>query len=79
MLALAPRSNRVQDPLWDRLRTRLVQRRKELGLTQLEVDHRIGCTECLVGKWEARMHAPSLLFLLWWANALELDLVLEDR
>ena len=65
--------------MWDRLREQLIERRKELGLSQLEVDHRIGCTECLTAKWEARMHAPSLLFLMYWAHALDLDLALVER
>lgn len=63
----------------DFLRTmvaQLVARRKELGLTGLDVDAKIGCAEHLVAKWECGMRAPSAFNLMCWAEALGCQWVL---
>lgn len=57
----------------------LIARRRQLGLTQDELGHRIGVTDALVGKYEARMRAPGAFLLACWVEALDARLVLEPR
>jgi len=48
----------------------LVARRKELGLSGLAVDARVGSAEYLTAKWECGMRSPSAFMLQCWARAL---------
>jgi transcriptional regulator with XRE-family HTH domain len=48
----------------------LRQRRKSLGLSQEEVNARIGMAENLVAKWETGVRTPSPQAFWWWAEAL---------
>lgn len=66
-------------PLYDRLVERLVHRRKELGLTQWDVNAAIGCTDSLVAKWERRMKYPTFRHMLLWCHVLDLELTLKER
>ncbi len=50
--------------------SQLARRRYELGLTGLALDHKIGCAENLVAKWECGMRTPSAINLMYWAEAL---------
>lgn len=47
-----------------------VRRRKELGLSQMELDNRIGVAEGLVAKWESGSRRPTLYNAWCWAVAL---------
>lgn len=40
---------------------RILKRRKELGLTRLQVALAIGCVESSVQAWETGRHAPKLV------------------
>lgn len=51
--------------------TQLVARRKELGLTQADIDHRLGISERLTSKWECGLRTPNSFNLYCWAQALE--------
>lgn len=51
---------------------RLIQRRLELGLTQVDLDERAGWAERLASKYEACCRAPSLKHLMLWMAALNL-------
>jgi len=57
----------------------LVARRKQLKLTGLAVDARIGCAEHLSAKWECGMRAPSAFNLMCWAEALGCEWVLQPK
>lgn len=51
---------------------RLIQRRKELGLSQVDLDERTGWAERLCSKYECLDRRPSLENLLIWMAALNL-------
>lgn len=53
-----------------------VKRRKELGLTQEEVDGRLGTAERLCSKWECGQRTPTSFNFMCWAEALGASLVL---
>ncbi|MBD2055296.1 helix-turn-helix transcriptional regulator [Oculatella sp. FACHB-28] len=40
---------------------RILKRRKELGLTRLQVALAVGCVESSVQAWETGRHAPKLV------------------
>lgn len=48
----------------------MVKRRKELKMTQEEVNHELGVAERLVSKWECGMRTPSSFNLHCWAEVL---------
>ena len=49
----------------------MVARRKELGMTQEDLDHRLGVSDRLVSKWECGTRSPTSFNLLCWAQALD--------
>lgn len=55
----------------------LVQRRKQLGLTQSDVDVIMGNSDRLCSKWECGMRTPTGFNLYCWAEALECRLQLD--
>ena len=57
----------------------LIERRRQLGLTQCELEDRIGVTGCLVGKWACRMRTPGAFLLSCWEEALDARLVVVPR
>jgi DNA-binding XRE family transcriptional regulator len=59
--------------------SKLISERKRQGLTQMDVNEIVGCTDSLIAKWESGNKLPSLYFLLLWIEALELDLRLEGE
>lgn len=67
---------------WDKLPSLiqdLVLARLSKGLTQPELAERIGTTLYSVRDWEIGRHTPSLPFLLYWAEALEMDLMARPK
>ena len=71
------RTEPVDDDGFDRIRLRLIARRHDLGLTQGDVNDRIGVTDALLAKWECGMKRPSGFNLFCWAQALGFRLTLE--
>lgn len=65
-------------PVFRQLIEQLVHRRKALGITQWEVNFRIGCADSLVAKWEAGHRYPNTRHLLLWADALGVRLTVEQ-
>ena len=61
--------------------SQFVKRRKELGLTQDEVNFRIGVADASVSKWECGYRTPTFFNLICWAEVLqsELKLVKEEQ
>jgi transcriptional regulator with XRE-family HTH domain len=57
----------------------LVDRRKELGLSQRQLDQMIGVSESMVAKWESGMRFPTTKSLERWASALGFQVQLRPR
>jgi transcriptional regulator with XRE-family HTH domain len=55
------------------------KRRYELGLTQPEVDQRLGVASGLCAKWEIGNRKPTLFNAYCWAEALGCDIKLEIK
>ncbi|MGB3464082.1 MAG: helix-turn-helix domain-containing protein [Cyclobacteriaceae bacterium] len=51
--------------------TDMVERRRELGLTQEDLDHLLGVSERQVSKWECGNRTPLAFHLYCWADALQ--------
>lgn len=74
-----PRRNReLSRAFYDPIIDRLIEVRKQRGLTQVEVDDMIECAEKLVSKWECRDRYPSSHFLALWAQALGVKLQVTE-
>ena len=56
-----------------------IERRKDLNLTQEEVDFRMGTAERLCSKWECGQRMPTSFNFLCWAQALGAELKLFVR
>ena len=55
----------------------LIHRRKTLGLTQRDLEERMGVSERLVAKWETYDRSPTAANLERWAAALGLRIVFK--
>jgi transcriptional regulator with XRE-family HTH domain len=55
----------------------LRQRREELGLSQVDVDEKIGVTRGQCGKWELHERRPRAFLLACWADALDVELTIR--
>ena len=55
----------------------MVARRKELGLTQDELNYRIGIADRLLSKWECGDRSPTSFNFFCWAEALGLSIDLK--
>jgi transcriptional regulator with XRE-family HTH domain len=62
---------------WKELVAAFAARRRQLGLSQVELAARIGLSEHLIGKYEAGMRRPSGFILAQWAQALNTRLTLR--
>lgn len=61
------------------LRNSLRQRRMDEGMSQTDVDNKLGNAVGLVAKWEGGFRSPTGFSLYCWARALDCDLVLVPR
>lgn len=61
-----------------RLVAQLVDRRKSLGLSQAELNDRIGVSDAMVAKWESMARMPGAFYLMCWAQALGVSLYAEE-
>jgi transcriptional regulator with XRE-family HTH domain len=68
--------NPVDHDLYAALIDQMIERRHDIGISQSELDHRIGCTDGLVAKWECGLRRPQSRSFAEWAKALECELVL---
>jgi transcriptional regulator with XRE-family HTH domain len=62
-----------------KLINQMIKRREQLGLSQDELEEKIGVADALVAKWEVGIRKPSGFLLFCWADALECDLVLQEK
>jgi|TARA_R110000744_G_C19132907_1_gene537276 transcriptional regulator with XRE-family HTH domain len=56
-----------------------VARRKELGISQLEMDEIVGVAKGLVSKWECGIRKPSGYLFCIWADALNMTINLQPK
>jgi transcriptional regulator with XRE-family HTH domain len=56
--------------LWTDIIEELIARREALGISQLELDERLGNASGLVSKWECGMRRPTGFNLACWMQAL---------
>jgi len=59
--------------------SQLIKRRKELGVTQNNLNYDLGVADYLVAKWENGLRTPTSFHLYCWADALLCDLVITPR
>lgn len=64
-------NNHVDHDLYVSLIDKFVERRRHMGLSQRDVDHRIGCADGLTSKWECGIRTPTPRSFAEWARALE--------
>ena len=70
-ISISMSESHVDHDLYAELIDQLVDRRKELGLSQRQVDQRIGCADGLVSKWECGIRTPKPRSFAEWAIALD--------
>ena len=63
------------DPVIDRL----IEIRKQRGMTQNHVDCEVGGAERLCSKWESRQRYPSLYKLLIWSQVIGATLTVKPK
>lgn len=63
----------------DELVDALIERRRDLRLSQVEVAERIGSSASSVSLWESGKATPGSVSLFAWADALGVDLALVPR
>jgi transcriptional regulator with XRE-family HTH domain len=64
-------------PAYHSLVEALRARREELGLSQIDVDEKIGVTRGQTGKWELGERKPRAFLLGCWADALDVELTIR--
>ena len=57
------------------LTRQLRDRRKALGLTQLDVSMKIGVSDYMVAKWENGLKMPTSFGLMCWCQVLDVQLL----
>ncbi len=57
----------------------LVQHRQDLGITQEELAHKIGCAKSLVHKWEQYKRVPSGFMFSCWLESLGLTIKVHKK
>lgn len=63
----------------NQLITQFVAKRHELGISQMDLDEKIGVARGLVSKWEVGIRKPSGYLFCIWAEALGCDLWLKEK
>ena len=56
----------------------LIKRRHELGLSQEQVNIKLGMADRYVNKWECGMKTPNLYNLMLWCSVLGLKLEVKE-
>ena len=63
---------------YDELIDSLIARRKELALSQSDLDQMIGVSESMVAKWESKARLPGAFFFMCWAKALGVRIIAQE-
>ena len=58
---------------------KMVRRRHDLGITQEELNHRLGVADRLISKWECGTRTPASFHLYCWADALQSELTIVPK
>lgn len=74
----ADRKALIKDHACFSLIRELAAKRASLGLSQIDLNEIIGLTEGQISKWEAGVHAPNLLNLMDWCQALNMKLEITN-
>ena len=64
---------------YDYMISQLISRRKNLKLSQNDLDFKIGCSDGLVHKWERGKRKPSGFMFACWVEALDCELQIKQR
>ena len=67
------------DRFWNDVILPFIERRHKMGLTQIEVNERIGVADKLVSKWECSMRRPNVYNLYNWAEVLKCKIELVKK
>ena len=67
------------DKFWNDVILPFIERRHEMGLTQIEVNDMIGVADKLVSKWECGMRRPNVYNLYNWAEVLKCQIKLTIK
>ena len=59
--------------------TRLVEERKNQGISQEELNGRLGVADRLLGKWEVGVRQPTAFNLYCWADSLNMKLTVVSN
>src|SRR5688572_30594499 len=79
-MAYLPPRRRAKGKIYLALLVRqFVERRHALKRSQAEIDHRLGCADRLISKFECGLRSPGLYMAMLWADTLDCDLVLVPR
>ena len=70
-----PRDKAFAEPLIKEL----VEERKRQGLTQSDLDEKIGLTQGQLAKWETGDRSPTLWNAYCWASALGVELTIRKK
>lgn len=62
---------------YDALIADLKHARSRLGLSQSDLEYRLGVSEGLVAKWESKARLPGAFFLMCWCMALNVRLTIR--
>lgn len=57
---------------------KLIKRRHDLGLSQLQVNEKLGMADRYVNKWECGMKTPNLYNLMLWCSVLGLKIEITE-
>ena len=71
--------HKTRNDFLKRVVSQLVTRRKELGLTQDDVNDLLGVADRLVSKWECGVRTPTTFHLHCWIDALNSQLFVFDK
>jgi len=63
----------------NQLITQFVSQRHKLGMSQMDLDEKIGVARGLVSKWEVGIRKPSGYLFCVWAEALGCEMWLKDK
>ena len=70
---------KTRDDFLKGLVAQLIQLRLKRGLTQEELNHRLGVADRLVSKWECGVRSPTSFNLYCWADALDGKLMIVEN
>lgn len=68
--------NKTRDDFLKDVVKQLIKRRKELGVTQEELNYKLGVADRLISKWECGTRTPTSFHLYCWADALDSKLTI---